>query len=174
MPGKKSTPHPDPADPPRRRANKRKGKGTYENDRPPILSLISRTSHEVRYWVLEHADKATTRIIVEGNVPPKSTILYTDEASNYPEVPPRHASVCHSIKEWARDDDDDGIREVHCNSCEGAGTSLRTFLRTFRGVHKYYLADYVATYETMANAKHITSAVIRRMCFGNMMHTKTS
>ena len=138
------------------------------------MSLISRTSHEVRYWVLEHADKATTRIIVEGNVPPKSTILYTDEASNYPDVHPRHASVSHSIKEWARDDDDDGIREVHCNSCEGAGTSLRTFLRTFRGVHKYYLADYVATYETMANAKHITSAVIRRMCFGDTMHTKTS
>jgi transposase-like protein len=60
------------------------------------------------------------------------------------------------VKEWARDDDGDGVREVHCNSCEGAGTGLRTFLRTFRGVHKYYLADYVATYETMANAKRIT------------------
>lgn len=76
-----------------------------------------------------------------------------------------HASVCHSIKEWARDDDRDGIREVHCNSCEGAGTGLRTFLRTFRGVHKYNLADYVATYETMLNAKRITPAVVRRMCF---------
>jgi hypothetical protein len=73
--GGKSMPHPDVADPPRRRANNRKGKGTYENDRPPILSLISRATHEVRYWVLEHADKATTRMIVEGNVPPKSTIL---------------------------------------------------------------------------------------------------
>jgi hypothetical protein len=96
--------------------------------------------------------KPTTRTIIEGNVPRGSTILYTDEASNYPGVHPRHASVCHSVKEWARDDDGDGIREVHCNSCEGAGTGLRTFLRTFRGVHKYCLADYVATYETMANA----------------------
>jgi transposase len=100
--GKKSTRHPDAADPPRRRANKQKGKGSYANDRPPILSLISRTSHEVRYWVLEHADKPTTRTIIEGNVPPQSTILYTDEASNYPNVHPQHASVCHSIKEWAR------------------------------------------------------------------------
>ncbi len=48
-------PHRDPTDPPRRRANKGKGKGTYANDRPPILSLISRSTHEVRYWVLEHA-----------------------------------------------------------------------------------------------------------------------
>jgi len=100
-------PHRDPSDPPRRRANKAKGKGTYANDRPPILSLISRSSHEVRYWVLEHADKATTHTIVEGNVPPGSTILYTDEASNYVGVMARHASVCHSIKEWARDDDGD-------------------------------------------------------------------
>jgi transposase len=99
--GKKSTPHRDPADPSRRRANKAKGKGTYENDRPPILSLISRSSHEVRYWVLEHADKPTTRTIIEGNVPPQSTILYTDEASNYGRVHPQHASVCHSSKEWA-------------------------------------------------------------------------
>ena len=33
---------------------------------------------------------------------------------------------------------------------------------------------YVATYETMANAKRITSVVIRWMCFGERMPTKTS
>jgi hypothetical protein len=96
------------------------------------------------------------------------------EGSNYGGVHQRHASVCHSRNEWARDDDGDGVREVHCNSCEGAGTGLRTFLRGFRGVHKFYLADYVATYETMANAKRITSAVVQRMCFGDRMHTSTS
>jgi transposase len=172
--GKKSTPHRDVADPPRRRANKRKGKGSYANDRPPILSLISRTSHDVRYWVLEHADKPSTRTIIEGNVPRGSTILYTDEASNYGGAHSQHATVCHSVKEWARDDDGDGKREVHCNSCEGAGTALRTFLRTFRGVHKYYLVDYVATFETMANAKRITAAVVQRICFGDRQHTKDS
>ena len=30
--GKKADPHPDPDDPPRRRANKQRGRGTYEND----------------------------------------------------------------------------------------------------------------------------------------------
>ena len=77
-------------------------------------------------------------------------------------------------KEWARDVDGDGVREVHCNSCEGAGSGLRTYLRTFRGVHKYYLADYVATYETMANAKRITPTVVRRMCFGDRLYTQIS
>ncbi len=124
--------------------------------------------------MLSHADKPTTSTIIEGNVPPESTILYTDEASNYPGVHPQHASVCHSAKEWARDDDGDGVREVHCNSCEGAGAGLRTFLRPFRGVHKYYLADYVGTYETIVNAKQVTSAVVRRMCFGDCSRTKTS
>jgi hypothetical protein len=62
------------------------------------------------------------------------------------------------------DDDGDGVREVHCTSYEGAGTSLRTYLRTFRGVHKYELADYVATYETMANAKRITPTVWSGAC----------
>jgi len=138
------------------------------------LSLISRSTHEVRYWVREHAAKPTTHTLIEGNVPRDSTILYTDEASNYTGVHPQHANVCHSVKEWARDDDGDGVREVHCNGCEGAGTGLRTFLRTFRGVHKYYLADYVATYETMANAKRMSAAVVRRMCFGDRMHTKIS
>jgi transposase-like protein len=39
--GEKGEKHPDPEDPPRRRANKRKGRGTFENDRPPILGVTS-------------------------------------------------------------------------------------------------------------------------------------
>jgi transposase-like protein len=35
--GENSTPHRDPSDPPRRRANQRKGHGTYANDHPPII-----------------------------------------------------------------------------------------------------------------------------------------
>jgi transposase len=30
-----------------------------------------------------------------------------------------HATVCHAEGEWARDDDGDGIREVHDNTMEG-------------------------------------------------------
>jgi transposase len=44
--GKKSTPHRDPTDPPRRHAHKRKGHGTYDNDRPPIIRVISRETGE--------------------------------------------------------------------------------------------------------------------------------
>src|SRR4051794_34938159 len=40
--GKKGEPHIDPDDPPRRRANKRPGHGTYETDRPPIFLVKGR------------------------------------------------------------------------------------------------------------------------------------
>src|SRR3954453_9922742 len=37
--GEKGVPHLDPEDPPRRRANKLKGQGTMENDRPPVVGI---------------------------------------------------------------------------------------------------------------------------------------
>jgi hypothetical protein len=74
----------------------------------------------------------------------------------------------HSAGEWARDDDGDGKREVHCNTCEGAGAALRTYLRVFRSVHKAYLHFYIATYEALVNTKRVTAALIHRMCFGDV------
>jgi transposase-like protein len=59
-----------------------------------------------------------------------------------------------------------GVREVHCNTCEGAGAALRTYLRACRGVHKQYLHLYVATDETLVNTKRVTPQLIRRMCVG--------
>ena len=81
-----------------------------------------------------------------------------------------HQTVNHSIREWARDDDGDGIREVHINSCEGSGTGLRNFLRTFRGVHKKYLEQYCACFQLMFNAKRISLEILRIMMGINTWH----
>jgi transposase len=167
-PGKKSTPHRDPTDPPRRRANQRKGHGTYANDRPPIISVIARDTGEQRFWVCDHADMRTCHDLIATNVPAGSTRLYTDEWQSYHGSHPAHATVCHGVYEWARDDDRDGHREVHCNTCEGAGAALRTYLRAFRGIHKRYLHLYVATYEAMVNTTQVTPQLIRRMCVHNL------
>jgi transposase len=167
--GKKSTPHRDPTDPPRRRANKRRGHGTYANDRPPIISLISRETGEQRWWVCDHANTRTCAALIAENIPPGSTWLYTDEWQSYRGSHPYHATVRHGIHEWARDGDGDGRREVHCNTCEGAGAALRTYLRAFRGVHKRYLHLYVAAYEAMVNTKRVTPQLIRRMCACNLL-----
>jgi len=128
----------------------------------------------VRFFVGEKADAVTCLSVIENHVPVGATVLYTDEWSGYrrveAELKVAHATVRHGRddqgrREWARDDDGDGIREVHCNSCEGAGTALRTYLRAFRGVHKDYLKYYVATYEAMNNTKRINSGLVQRMCY---------
>lgn len=168
--GKKSRLHPDADDPPRCRANKKRGHGTYANDRPPIFSIVNRDTDEIRFAVRERTTQAVCEALLNTHVPQDASLVYTDEWSGYQRIVQQHRTVCHSAGEWARDADGDGVREVHCNTCEGAGAALRTFLRRFRGVHKRYLADYVAVYETSYNAKRITADVVRRLCFGNPLH----
>lgn len=85
--------------------------------------------------------------------------VYTDEWRGYnglPAIGRNHATVCHAAHEWARDDDGDGVREVHCNTLEGLWTGLRNFLRPFRGVNKEYLHQYVAIFEWGHNVKRAT------------------
>ena len=75
----------------------------------------------------------------------------------------RSATVCHGSGERARDDDGDGVREVHNNTQEGLWTGLRNFLRRFRGVNKVYLYQYVAIFEWGHNIKRVTPEFIRAM-----------
>jgi transposase-like protein len=168
MRGKKSTPHRDPSDPPSRRATKRTGHGTSASDRPPIISVVSRETGEHRFWVCDHADRRTCRSLLAEHVPAGSTRPYTNEWQSYRGSHPFHATVRHGVHEWARDDDADGRREGHCNTCEGAGAGLRTYLRVFRGVHKQHLHLYVATYDAMLNTKRVTPMLIQRMCVCNL------
>jgi hypothetical protein len=146
----------------------RKGHGTSANERPPIISIMARDTGEPRWWVGDHADTRTCRALITDNIPAGGIRLYTAEWQSDRGSPPAHATVRHGIHQWARDDDGDGQREVHGNTCEGAGAALRTSLRAFRGVHKPYLQLDVATDDAMVNAKRITSDLIRRMCLGNL------
>ena len=141
---------------------------------------MARETGSVRFTVGENADGDDCLRVVESAVPSGAAILYTDDWGGYRRVESdldiAHATVRHSpdengAREWARDDDGDGVREVHCNTCEGAGTGLRNFLRVFRGVHKRHLKCYVATYEAMVNAKVINAVLIQRMCRSRSVQT---
>jgi hypothetical protein len=46
--GEKGSPHPDPEDPPRRRANQARGHGTWDSDRPPVLGIVGRESGRIQ------------------------------------------------------------------------------------------------------------------------------
>jgi hypothetical protein len=52
MRGKKGERRSDPDDPPRKRANKQRGHGTYDNDRPPIVGTVGRESDQARLRVI--------------------------------------------------------------------------------------------------------------------------
>lgn len=162
MRGKKGEKHADPADPPRRRANKRRGHGTYENDRPPVVGTVGRQSGKCRLRVVEHTDSKTLKKQVHGNTK-KDATCYTDEWAAYNQINRAHRTVCHGKKEWARDDDGDGVREVHVNTIEGLWTTTRNFLRPFRGVHKKYLKYYLAMCEHRINLKRISPNFISRL-----------
>jgi len=173
--GEKGEKHDDPADPPRRRANNRRGTGTMDNDRPPILGVVGRLSGQIRLTVCDNTQQTTIQPQVELDTS-SDTLLNTDESSAYHHIAETgrgHATVCHSRHEYARDDDGDGFCEVHCNTMEGIWTGLRNFLRLFRGVHKKYLAAYVAMFEWAHNLKRVTADFLRTLMIPNFTYLPT-
>jgi transposase-like protein len=115
--------------------------------------------------VVEHADRPTLERVAEDDTTPGCTV-YTDEWRPYAHLPGldrRHVTVCHTPgkREWARDDDGDGIREAHNNTLEGTWTGLRNFPRPFRGVSKHYLGQYAALFQWANNVKEATAEFLR-------------
>jgi transposase len=156
--GEKGRPHEEPADPPRRRANKVKGHGTWENDRVPILGIVGRASGRIRLCLVQHSTRQELEPLVTTFTQDQA-VVNTDEWGAYDhlgETGRTRQAVCHGQREWARDDDGDGIREVHINTMEGIWTGLRNFLRPFRGVNKTFLDGYLAVFEWAHNLKRIT------------------
>jgi transposase len=155
MRGRHGVPPLDPDDPPRRRGNRAPGHGPWESDRPPVGGVVGRPSGAVRLTVTAHADGETLHGVVWGAAEPPAVVHPDDWRGDDPmaETGGTPKVVCHAAGEWARDDDGDGVREVHVNTLEGLWTGLRNFLRMFRGVNKKYLYQYVAIFEWGYNIK---------------------
>lgn len=159
--GEKGDPPPRPGRPAASPGQPAARQGTTANDRPPIQGVVGRAGGEIRLTVCDDTRQATAQPEAEAKTR-EGVTFYRDESSAYNKVETfgrTHGTVCHSRHEHARDDDGDGIREVHCNRMEGIWTGLRDFLRPFRGVHKDYLAQYVAMFEgrTISGALPIPS-----------------
>jgi hypothetical protein len=123
--------------------------------------VVGRESGEVRLGVIETAGMVDLDDVVDSACL-GGTAVNTDEWNGYNRVGERqgrkHPTVDHSGPKctWAIDADGDGVREVHCNTMEGIWTGLRNFLRPFRGVSKWYLAQYVAIFQWGYNLKSVT------------------
>jgi len=99
----------------------------------------------------------------------KGTTINTDEWGAYRHLSAaerQHVTVYHAPgkRVWARDEDGDGIREVHTNTIEGVWTSVRNFLLPFRGVNKLYLQQYLTIHEWAHNLKEVTLDFLRILC----------
>lgn len=129
---------------------------------PPIVGTISWQSGQCRLRVRAHTDGQTLRQHVHDYTQPTAT-GYTDEWQGYNRLNRSHSTVCHGQKAWARDDDGDGVREVHLNTIEGLWTTARNFLRPFRGVHKQYLQSSLAICEHRINRNRISPQFLAQL-----------
>ena len=127
--------------------------------------MVGRESGEVRLEVIGNSDRETLEDGIDRATLEGATV-YTDEWRAYgrlPEMKRGHATVSHADREWARDDDGDGVNEVHDNTLEGIWTGLRNYLRKFRGVNKTYLAQYMAMFQWGYNIKAVTDEFLKTL-----------
>jgi transposase-like protein len=161
--GEKGEKHDDEDDPPRSRSNPRRGRGTYETDRPVVTGTVGRESGILHLAVTTDTTHDTMVPLFDQQIPDDAT-LYSDEALHFVHVAEpldEHHQVTHTQDEYARDPDGDGFHEIHSNTIEGIWVGLRNFLRRFRGVHKDYLPDYVAMFEWAYNLDKVSGDFLR-------------
>ncbi|MEF8731506.1 MAG: transposase, partial [Candidatus Accumulibacter meliphilus] len=94
--------------------------------------------------------------LIQATIAP-GTLVLTDEYDIYGRLPEwgyNHKTVCHSAREYARDEDGDGFHEVHVNTIEGFWSLLRSWLRPHRGISQESLPLYLGFFEFVHNAKN--------------------
>jgi len=114
---------------------------------------------------LDNVKQTTIEPYIKHHIAQKTTI-YTDEYGIYNNVSTLgydHHTVCHSDGGYARDEDGDGIAEVHVNTQEGIWSVLRSWLRPHRGISMKKLPTYVGFFEFVFNAKKRGKALITEL-----------
>ena len=92
---------------------------------------------QVVLHLLANVQQKTIEPFITDTIVP-GTRVYTDEYSIYARLQTwgyDHKSINHGRGEFARDDDGDGLCEVHVNTMEGFWSLLRSWLRPHRGIH---------------------------------------
>jgi len=127
----------------RSRALSKRGRGTYEGDKPPVFTLVDRGSGQ-RYVVpAKSADKATVRLLLD-NHEKESLTVYTDGFRAYDPLDDDESfhreSVIHGDGEYV-----DG--DTHVNTCESHASLARRWLSPHRGVSKDKLTAYLRPFQ---------------------------
>ena len=104
----------------RRRLKGKCGCGTLEKERPPVFGMIQLCGQVVINLIANGKQKTIEPFIKDTIIP--GTLVYTGEYSIYARLRAwgyDHKSVNHGRGEYARDEDGDGLCEVHMNTMEG-------------------------------------------------------
>ena len=125
---------------PRRRGLKRRGRGTYREDKVPVLAFIERGGRML-FTVAKDVTEETVLSLAKPRIKPGS-IVCTDNFTSYKILSNlyRHETVNHSVGEYARG-------EAHVNTCEGEFSIFRLFISIHRGVAKYNMPLYTSLYQ---------------------------
>jgi transposase-like protein len=127
----------------RSRGLSKRGRGTYERDKPPVFTLVDRGSGQ-RYVVpAKSADEATVRLLLDNHEKESLTVSTDgfraydplDDAENF-----HRESVIHGDGEYV-----DG--DAHVNTCESHASLARRWLSPHRGVSKDKLTAYLRPFQ---------------------------
>jgi len=123
----------------RSRALSKHGRGTYEEDKSPVFTLVDRGTGQ-RYVVpAKSADEATVRLLLD-NHKKESLTVYTDGFRAYDPLENdenfHREAVIHGDGEYV-----DG--DAHVNTCESHASLARRWLSPHRGVLKDKMTAYL-------------------------------
>ena len=93
----------------------------------------------------------------------KGALIHTNEYDIYARLESwgyQHKTVRHIRGEYARDEDGDGVCEVHVNTIEGLWSLLRSWLRPHRGISQEKLPLYLAFFQFVHNARRRGKALL--------------
>ena len=134
--------------PPRSRALRRRGRGTYRGDKPPIMAMVQRRPRRLLLEpTLDMDSKRLLRRLARRVV--WGSTLYTDGFKAYQPLEGGyiHGWVEHGV-EWGRDG-------VHTNTAEGEFSVFKPWMATYRGVCKRYLYLYCNHYQFTRNHQNL-------------------
>jgi transposase-like protein len=148
----------------RRRLKGKRGRGTLEGQKPPVLGIIQRNG-EVVLQMLANVQQKTIQPILKQTIQ-LGSLIFTDEYDSYARLVDwgyGHQTVNHSAGEYARDEDGDGFHEVHVNTIEGFWSLLRSWLRPHRGISQEQLPWYLAFFQFVHNMRRRGKALLESL-----------
>lgn len=134
----------------RTRGLKRRGRGAYTADKPPVLGVVERGGLVRLIPMADVASKTVLQRLFRTFSLDDVEAFYTDEYSTYNALRSlaRHETVNHSLGEYARSG-------VHTNTVEGEFSVFRPWAATFRGYSKENIHLYMAHYNFLRNNRHL-------------------